>query len=303
MGGGAAGQTVKRGIVLAGGTGARLRPLTTATSKQLLPVFDKPMVYYALSALLLSGVREILVITTPRDEAAFRALLRDGSHLGIALTFAVQATPAGIADALRVGRGFLDGAPCVLVLGDNLLYGQGLRATFQQLAEGAAGGRAGVLGVRVADARRYGVLALDGERVVGVVEKPDPAPSPWAVPGFYALPSDAAERAASQRPSARGELEITDVLATYIAQGRLDAVRLGRGVAWLDMGTPERLADASAYVRALQERTGLLVGSPEEVAWRQGLIDDAGLLAAAEAHRDTSYGAALAALLQEGRWA
>lgn len=285
-----------RGIVLAGGTGSRLRPITAAVCKQLLPVFDKPMVYYPLTTLMLAGVREILVLTTPEDEAAFRRLLGDGSQLGLRLQIGVQAKPAGIADALRIGEGFLDGRPCALVLGDNLLHGDALASVVRGAAAVAEG--AVIFGYPVADPSRYGVLALDGDRVVDVVEKPVVPPSRYAVPGLYFYGPDAPERAWRLQPSARGELEITDLHRAYLADGRLSVRRFGRGVAWLDMGTPESLMQAGAFVQSVQERTGLLVGSPEEVAWRQGWLDDAQLRAAAVAHTGTSYGALLADLLE-----
>ena len=285
-----------KGILLAGGTGTRLRPITLAVCKQLLPVYDKPMVYYPLTTLMLAGVRDILVITTPGDRAAFERLLGDGAAWGLRLSYAAQAEPRGIAEALILGAGFLDGGPCALMLGDNLLYGQGLTEAVQAGAALTRG--ALVLGHPVADPSRYDVLALRDGRVVDIVEKPSRPPSRLAVPGVYFYGPDAPERAARLRPSARGELEITDLNRAYLADGLLDVRLFGRGLAWLDMGTPEALAAASAFVQTLQERQGLRIGSPEEVAWRQGFIDDEGLRRAARASAGTTYGDYLLALLE-----
>jgi len=288
-----------RGILLAGGTGSRLRPATFAVSKQLLPVFDKPMVYYPLTALMLAGVREILVVTAAGEADRFRRLLGDGTRLGLSLRYLEQPAPEGIAQALVLGRGFLDGAPVMLALGDNLLYGGGLTGPLQDMARAPRGAR--VFGYRVSDPHRYGVLVFDGERVVDIVEKPEAPVSRWAVPGLYAYGPDAPDRAAALVPSARGELEITDLHRAYLADGQLQVTRLGRGHAWLDMGTPERLHAASGFVAAMQERQAQLIGSPEEVAWRQGWIDDAALLRAAKAHVGTTYGQMLAALVEGDR--
>jgi glucose-1-phosphate thymidylyltransferase len=288
-----------RGIILAGGSGTRLRPITRAVCKQLLPVFDKPMVYYPLSTMMLAGVREVLVVTTRGDLDAFRALLGDGSAWGMALRYAVQQRPEGIAQALVLGREFLADEPSALILGDNLLYGQGLTGELRAGAQRTSG--ALVFGYRVADPRRYGVLALDGDRAVDIVEKPDAPPSPFAVPGLYFYDGTAAARAAALRPSARGELEITDLNRSYLADGALDVRLLGRGVAWLDMGTPESLMAAGSFVQGLQDRQGLRIGCPEEVAWRQGWIDDEGLLRCAADQEGTDYAAYLRALASEGR--
>jgi glucose-1-phosphate thymidylyltransferase len=288
-----------RGIILAGGSGTRLRPITRAVCKQLLPVFDKPMVYYPLSTMMLAGVREVLVVTTRADLDLFRALLGDGSAWGMTLRYAVQQRPEGIAQALVLGREFLAEAPSALILGDNLLYGQGLTG---ELRAGAARTQGAlVFGYRVADPRRYGVLALDGDRAVDIVEKPDAPPSPFAVPGLYFYDGTASARAAELRPSARGELEITDLNRSYLADGALDVRLLGRGVAWMDMGTPESLLAAGSFVQGLQDRQGLRIGCPEEVAWRQGWIDDEGLLRCAADHAGTEYAAYLAALVAEAR--
>ena len=288
-----------RGIILAGGSGTRLRPITRAVCKQLLPVFDKPMVYYPLSTLMLAGIRDVLVITTPRDQGAFRELLGDGAAWGMRLSYAAQERPAGIAEALILGEGFLEGGPCALVLGDNLLFGQGLTEAVTEgaaLQEGAL-----VFGYRVADPERYGVLVWRGGALVDVVEKPQLPPSRFAVPGLYFYGPDAPARARDLRPSGRGELEITDLNRSYLRDGRLRARLLGRGIAWLDMGTPENLAAAGAFVQGLQERQGLRIGCPEEVAWRRGWIDDEGMEACAKLQEGTDYARYLRALVAEGR--
>ncbi|MCB9679918.1 MAG: glucose-1-phosphate thymidylyltransferase RfbA [Alphaproteobacteria bacterium] len=285
-----------KGIVLAGGTGSRLLPITRGVSKQLLPVFDKPMVYYPLSLLMLAGVRDVLVITTPADAGAFARVLGDGAGWGLTVTYAVQPSPGGIAQALLVGEAFLDGDGCGLVLGDNLLYGQGLRTALRGAAATTSG--AHIFGYPVSTPEHYGVLAFDGDRVVDVVEKPARPPSRLAVPGLYFFDGTAPARVRDQRPSARGELEITDLHRSYLRDGQLAVTHLGRGVAWLDMGTPENLLAAAGFVEAIQARQGLLISSPEEIAWRQGWIDDAALAAAAHAHAGTTYGALLGQLVE-----
>jgi glucose-1-phosphate thymidylyltransferase len=286
-----------RGVLLAGGYGTRLRPATSAVSKQLLPVYDKPMLYYPLTTLMLAGIRDILVITTPEASASVAALLGDGSNWGLRLTHAVQPTPLGIADALRIAAPFLQGSPVALALGDNLLHGHGL---VEALLGGAALREgAHIFSVPVADPSAYGVLAWDGPRLVDVVEKPRVPPSREAVPGLYFFDGRAAERACGLKPSARGELEITDLQRTYLAEGALTVRRFGRGLAWLDMGTPERLWEAAGWVRSMQARQGLLIGSPEEVAWRQGWIGPEALAAAVRRHAGTSYADALALLSED----
>ncbi len=284
-----------KGILLAGGTGSRLRPLTLAVCKQLLPVYDKPLVYYPLSTLMLAGVRDVLVITTPEDQPAFQRLLGDGARLGVALSWATQARPAGIAEALLIGRAFLDGGPCALGLGDNILFGDGLSKVLQGAAGLASG--AVVFAHQVREPSRYGVVEFEGERPVAIVEKPPASRSTWAVPGLYFYDGDAPAIAASLAPSARGELEITDVNRAYLERGELTVRRLSRGYTWLDAGTPDSLLEATELVRAVQTRTGQGVGSPEEVAWRMGWIDDAALLAASERHEGTRYGAQLRGLV------
>ncbi len=288
-----------KGIVLAGGTGSRLRPLTRATSKQLLPVFDKPMIYYPISILLLAGVREILVISTPQDGPSFQRLLGDGSAWGVRFVYASQAAPRGIAEALLLAEDFLNGGSSFLVLGDNLLYGSGLTGVLQRAAALTSG--AHIFGVPVLDPRAYGVIAYDGDRVTDLVEKPAVPPSRYAIPGFYAYDATAPARARALVPSARGELEITDLNRSYLHDGQLEVTRLGRGVAWMDMGTPEALLETASFVEAVQARQGTAIGSPEEVAWRQGWIDDAALLACASSMEGTAYGAYLAALPEQPR--
>lgn len=288
-----------KGIVLAGGTGSRLRPMTAAMCKQLLPVFDKPMVYYPLTVLMLAGIREILVISTPGDRPAFERLLGDGARWGLRVEHAVQAAPRGIAEALCIAEGFLDGGPSMLVLGDNLLFGQGLTPAVQAAAALTRG--AHVFGYPVNDPSAYGVLAFDGDRVTDLVEKPAQPPSRYAVPGLYAYDGTAPRRAAALTPSARGEIEITELNRSYLADGQLGVTRLGRGIAWLDMGTPENLLAAASFVEAIQGRQGYRIGCPEEVAWRQGWIDDVQLDALGRALRGTDYGDYLCRLAAEGR--
>lgn len=291
-----------KGIILAGGTGSRLHPMTTAVSKQLMPVYDKPLIYYPLTTLMLAGVREILVITTPRDQPAFQALLGDGGQWGLSLSFAVQDQPRGLADAYRLGADFVDGKPSALILGDNIFYGHGAGRVFAQSAA-ALQDRSGavVFAYRVADPGRYGVVELDGQgRPLSIEEKPLRPRSPWAVTGLYLYDGQAPEIAASLRPSARGELEITDLNRAYLEQGRLGVERLGRGFAWLDTGTPDSLLDAAAFVRTLEQRQGFKIACPEEVAWRMGWIDDAGLERLAERVGAVDYGAYLRGLLTAG---
>lgn len=290
--------TTRRGIVLAGGTGTRLWPMTRAVGKQLLPVYDKPLVYYPLTTLMLAGVREILVITTPHEAPLFRALLGDGSAWGLALAYAVQPEPRGIAQALVIAEPFLDGRPSALVLGDNLFFGHGLGEVLA--AADARGHGATVFGYRVSDPARYGVieLAADGA-VVSLEEKPARPRSNLAVTGLYFYDGAAPTLARGLVPSARGELEVTDLNAAYLARGELACVTLGRGFAWLDTGTPEALLEAAMFVQTLQKRQGLLVASPEEVAFRQGWIDAAALVALGRAMGGTPYGQALEAVGRE----
>ncbi len=289
-----------KGIILAGGTGSRLYPLTRVVSKQLLPVHDKPMIYYPLSTLMLAGIRDILVITTPGDAAAFRHLLGDGSQWGISLTFAAQPAPEGIAQAFTIGADFIGKDTVALVLGDNLFFGTGLGTRLRAVAARDQGGT--VFAYYVADPERYGVVAFDASGApVGIEEKPARPRSHYVVTGLYFYDNDVVGIAGGLTPSARGELEITDVNRAYLARGALHVEKLGRGVAWLDTGTPEALLQASNFVEAVEARQGLKIACPEEVAWRMGYIDDAALARRAEDCAASSYGRYLAGLLAEDR--
>jgi len=288
---------MRRGLILAGGAGTRLHPLTLATSKQLLPVYNKPMIYYPLSVLMLAGVREILIITTPDDQAAFRRLLGDGSRLGLTLQYAAQPTPAGLADAYRIGEAFVAGEPSCLVLGDNIFYGSGFGSQLRAAAAQQTG--AVVFGYPVADPRRYGVVELDAAgKVVSLVEKPTAPRSNVALTGLYFFDGRASGFAHGLKPSPRGELEILDLIACYQQLGELGVQMLGRGFAWLDTGTHDALIQAGEFVRAIEERQGLRLGCVEEIAFQNGWIDAAALMALAKA--SGPYGAYLAAIA-EGR--
>jgi glucose-1-phosphate thymidylyltransferase len=284
-----------KGICLAGGSGTRLHPLTRAVSKQLLPVYDKPMVYYPLSALMLAGIRDILLISTPDDLPMFRRLLGDGTGFGARMAYAEQPRPEGLAQALIIARDFLAGEPSCLVLGDNIFYGHGLGGTLEEASTLDAG--ALIFGYHVADPERYGVVefAPDG-RVVGIEEKPAKPRSRYAVPGIYFYDGRAPEIAANLRPSARGELEITDLNRRYLDEGTLRVSLLGRGVAWLDTGTNRSLMEASQFVQAVEERQSLKIACLEEIAWRKGWISDAELENAAESMGRSAYGEYLRAL-------
>jgi glucose-1-phosphate thymidylyltransferase len=287
-----------KGIILAGGSGTRLHPMTLVTSKQLLPVYDKPMIYYPLSALMQGGVREILIISTPHDLPMFQRLLGDGARWGLHLEYAVQPRPEGLAQAFIIGADFVRGGPSVLVLGDNIFHGEGFSQLLRKARERAVG--ATVFGYRVADPERYGVVAFDsGGKAVSIEEKPLKPRSSWAVTGLYCYDEQVVDIAASIKPSARGELEITDVNRRYLEMGQLNVERLGRGFAWLDTGTPESLADAANFVRALELRQNVRICCPEEIAFENGWINREQLMRLGEALGKSSYGTYLLDLARD----
>lgn len=287
----------RKGIILAGGAGTRLHPLTRVVSKQLLPVYDKPMVFYPLATLMLAGIREVLVISTPADLPNFQRLLGDGSALGMRFSYVVQVVPNGLAQAFVLGRAFLGDDDVCLVLGDNIFYGANLSALLQSAA---ARKEPTVFGYRVSDPERYGVVAFDAAgRAVSLEEKPVVPKSNYAVVGLYFYPNDVVQKAAALKPSARGEYEITDLNRLYLEEGRLTVETMGRGFAWLDTGTHQSLADATNFVRALVERQGLQISCIEEIAWRQGWIDDAQLKRLADDYGKSSYGTYLKNLVKE----
>ena len=284
-----------RGIILAGGTGSRLHPVTRAVSKQLLPVYDKPMVYYPLSTLILAGVTDVLIITTPQDASQFEHLLGDGSQFGISITYAVQPSPDGLAQAFVIGKDHIGSEPAALVLGDNIFYGAGLGT---QLAKFTDIDGAVIFGYRVADPSASGVVEFDEYGVaVSLEEKPAAPKSHYAVPGLYFYGNDVVELARDLKPSARGELEITDLNRLYLEAGRLRVEVLERGVAWLDTGTFDSLGEAGEFIRTVQKRQGLSIGCPEEAAWRKGLLSDEGLRLQADAYAKSGYGDYLLGLL------
>lgn len=288
-----------KGIILAGGTGTRLHPLTLTVSKQLMPVYDKPMIYYPLSTLMLAGIREILIITTPADQASFRALLQDGSRWGLDLQYVAQPSPDGLAQAFILGEEFLAGHPACLILGDNIFYAEGLSRRLQKVAARTRGGT--VFAYYVHDPHRYGVVELDaGGRAVSVQEKPAQPKSNYAVTGLYFFDSGVVEIARRIEPSARGELEIAEVIQAYLARGDLQVEILGRGAAWLDTGTHQSLLDAGQFIRVIEERQSLKIACPEEIAWRMGFIDDAQLRALAVPLENSGYGRYLRLLLCGG---
>ena len=290
-----------KGILLAGGSGTRLHPMTLAASKQLLPVYDKPMVYYPLGTLMLAGIKDILLISTPADLPAFKRLLGDGAQFGIRISYAEQPSPDGIAQAFHIGADWIGGEACALALGDNIIYGHGLVESLKAAATNAQNGQASVFGYRVADPERYGVAEFDADgRVLSIEEKPTKPKSDWAVIGLYFYDKRVTQMARDLKPSARGELEITDLNKVYLADGSLRAEQLGRGCAWLDAGTPASLLQAALFVQTVQERQGLQVGCPEEIAFRMGFIDAAALRAQADRLGKTAYGAYLRDLA-EGR--
>ena len=292
--------SVEKGIILAGGSGTRLHPLTRSVSKQLMPIYDKPMIYYPLTTLMLAGIREVLVITTPHEQPLFTGLLGDGSQWGMHIEYAVQPSPDGLAQAVLIGERFIAGDPCALVLGDNIFYGHGLSGLLEETSRMDQG--ATVFGYWVKNPSAYGVAEVDeAGKVIGIEEKPQKPKSHWAVAGLYFYDARVVDLAKSLKPSARGELEITDLNRLYLQQGALDLVKLGRGVAWLDTGTHEALLQAANFIQTIQQRQGLQVACPEEVAYLKGWIDATRLAALAEPLLKTQYGEYLAELAREGR--
>lgn len=287
--------TQRKGIILAGGSGTRLYPITLGVSKQLLPIYDKPMIYYPLSVLMLAGIREIAIVTTPEDQGQFQRMLGDGAQFGVAFTWIVQPSPDGLAQAFILAEDFLAGAPSVLVLGDNIFFGQGL-PNLMAAADAEPTG-ATVFGYKVNDPQRYGVVDFaDDGTVQGIIEKPDLPPSNFAVTGLYFVDGTAPAKARTVKPSARGELEITTLLEVYMAENTLRVQRMGRGYAWLDTGTHASLLDAGNFVRTIEERQGQQIGSPEEVAFEQGWINRDDLRTQAERYKKNAYGTYLSKL-------
>ncbi|MCB1110718.1 MAG: glucose-1-phosphate thymidylyltransferase RfbA [Chlamydiia bacterium] len=288
-----------KGIILAGGLGTRLHPLTLVTSKQLLPIYDKPMIYYPLSVLMQAGIREILIISTPQDISRFEALLGTGDQLGLRFSYAVQKEPRGIAEALLIGESFIDGDNVALILGDNIFYGDHLAALLKSCGELESG--AAIFGYQVKDPERYGVVAFEGDQVVDIVEKPQMPLSPYAVTGLYFYDDQAVALAKGLTPSSRGELEVTDLNRAYLKEGKLRVHLFDRGFAWLDMGTFEALHQASNYIQVIQERQGVQVGCIEEIAYQQGWITASELEGISKSLNNSSYGSYLSSLLVPAR--
>ena len=290
--------TQRKGIILAGGSGTRLYPITMGVSKQLLPVYDKPMIYYPLSAIMLAGIREIAIITTPEDQAQFQRLMGDGSQWGLCFTWITQPKPDGLAQAYLLAEEFLAGSPSLMVLGDNIFFGHGLPEMLKRADAQAEGGT--VFGYRVADPERYGVVDFDDQgRARAIIEKPELPPSNYAVTGLYCLDNTAPQKAATISPSSRGELEITTLLELYLSEGTLSVETMGRGYAWLDTGTHESLLDAGNFVRTLETRQGLQLGSPDEIAFHQGWIDQTGLERRASLFGKNAYGSYLRTIMEQ----
>ncbi|MEM9221032.1 MAG: glucose-1-phosphate thymidylyltransferase RfbA [Pseudomonadota bacterium] len=288
----------RKGIILAGGAGTRLLPATSVISKQLLPVYDKPMIYYPLSTLMLAGIRDVLIITTPHDAPLFQRLLGDGTAWGMAISYAEQPRPEGLAQAFIIGRDFVGRDPAALILGDNIYYGHGLEGLLESASARETG--ATVFAYYVTDPQRYGVLEFGPDkRPVKILEKPAVAPSNYAVTGLYFYDNTVLDVAAQIRPSARGELEITDVNQHFLDRGALEAETMGRGFAWFDTGTHDSLVDAAMFVRALEQRQGLRIACPEEIAWRHGWVDDEALAALGDAQEKSGYGGYLLDLLRQ----
>ena len=289
---------ISKGIILAGGSGTRLWPLTIPVSKQLMPVYDKPMVYYPLSTLMLSGIRDILIITTPEDSESFRKLLKEGTQWGIKISYAVQPKPEGLAQAFIIGEDFINGDPCALILGDNIFYGSGLVRILQEATQTEKG--AVVFGYPVTDPERYGVVSFDKNgKVISLEEKPENPRSKYAVPGIYFYDNEVVAIAKALKPSTRGELEITDLNRCYLVKGELQVKLFGRGFAWFDTGTHSSLLDASNYVETIQKRQGTMVSCPEEIAWRMGYITDKELEVESRHYTKSEYGKYLISLLEK----